>query len=131
MAEDKDHSELDNPEHAPRYMIRVAAARVGMHQQTLRVYEQRGLIQPARTPGNTRLYSDKDLERLRLIGSLTSEMGLNLAGVELVMQLRDEIDRLHQVIDSLSQQRGVSKGKELVLFRSEVHVARKTSRVRG
>lgn len=75
----------------PRYMISVAAEFVGMHQQTLRVYEAKGLVRPTRTPGNTRLYSERDLERLRLIQRLTTELGLNLAGVEHVLRLEDEL----------------------------------------
>jgi MerR family transcriptional regulator/heat shock protein HspR len=78
----------------PRYMISVAAELVGMHPQTLRVYEAKGLVRPRRTPGNTRLYSEADLERLRLIQRLTTELGLNLAGVETVLRLQDELDRL-------------------------------------
>jgi MerR family transcriptional regulator/heat shock protein HspR len=78
----------------PRYMISVAAELVGMHPQTLRVYETKGLVRPRRTPGNTRLYSEADLERLRLIQRLTGELGLNLAGVETVLRLEDELGRL-------------------------------------
>jgi MerR family transcriptional regulator/heat shock protein HspR len=78
----------------PRYMISVAAEIVGMHPQTLRIYEAKGLVRPKRTPGNTRLYSEADLERLRLIQRLTSELGLNLAGVERVLVLEDEVRRL-------------------------------------
>ena len=65
----------------PRYMISVAADIVGMHPQTLRIYESKGLVRPGRTPGGTRLYSEHDLERLREIQRLTTELGLNLAGV--------------------------------------------------
>ena len=65
----------------PRYMISVAADIVGMHPQTLRIYENKGLVRPKRTPGGTRLYSERDLERLKLIQRLTTEIGLNLAGV--------------------------------------------------
>jgi MerR family transcriptional regulator/heat shock protein HspR len=79
----------------PRYMISVAAELVGMHPQTLRIYESKGLVQPKRTPGNTRLYSEADLERLRLIQRLTTELGLNLAGVEQVLRLEDELRRMH------------------------------------
>ena len=78
----------------PRYMISIAAELVGMHPQTLRVYETKGLVRPRRTPGNTRLYSEADLERLRLIQRLTGELGLNLAGVESVLRLEDELARL-------------------------------------
>ena len=73
----------------PRYMISVAADLVEMHPQTLRIYESKGLIRPKRTPGNTRLYSEADLERLRLINRLTHELGLNLAGVEHVIRLEE------------------------------------------
>ena len=78
----------------PRYMISVAADLVGMHPQTLRIYEQKGLVQPKRTAGNTRLYSELDIERLRLIQRLTTEIGLNLAGVEQVLHLEDELQQM-------------------------------------
>jgi MerR family transcriptional regulator/heat shock protein HspR len=76
-----------------RYMISVAAELVGMHQQTLRMYEAKGLVRPSRTPGGTRLYSEADLERLRVIQRLTTELGLNLAGVEHVLRLEEELRR--------------------------------------
>jgi MerR family transcriptional regulator/heat shock protein HspR len=85
----------------PRYMISVAAELVGMHPQTLRIYEQKGLVQPKRTAGNTRLYSELDIERLRLIQQLTTEIGLNLAGVEQVMRLQDELLRMRARIDRM------------------------------
>ena len=88
----------------PRYMISVAAEIVGMHPQTLRIYENRGLVRPKRTAGNTRLYSEADLERLRLIQRLTTELGLNLAGVETVLRLEDELRRAHALIDRLQRQ---------------------------
>jgi MerR family transcriptional regulator, heat shock protein HspR len=78
----------------PRYMISVAADLVGMHPQTLRIYEQKGLVQPKRTAGNTRLYSELDIERLRLIQRLTTVIGLNLAGVEQVLHLEDELQQM-------------------------------------
>ena len=88
----------------PIYMISVAADLVGMHPQTLRIYETRGLVRPKRTAGNTRLYSEADLERLRLIQRLTTELGLNLAGVELVLRLEDELRKAHARIERLQQQ---------------------------
>jgi MerR family transcriptional regulator, heat shock protein HspR len=88
----------------PRYMISVAAELVGMHPQTLRMYEQKGLMRPKRTAGNTRLYSERDIERLQLIQRLTSEVGLNLAGVELVLRLEDELRKAHARIDRLQRQ---------------------------
>ena len=83
----------------PRYMISIAAELVGMHPQTLRLYEQKGLVRPQRTAGNTRLYSDADVERLRLIQRLTGELGLNLAGVERVLHLEDELQRMHRRLE--------------------------------
>jgi MerR family transcriptional regulator, heat shock protein HspR len=85
----------------PRYMISVAADIVGMHPQTLRIYEQKGLVRPKRTAGNTRLYSESDLERLQLIQRLTTELGLNLAGVEQVLRLEDELRRMHARIERM------------------------------
>src|ERR671931_2588452 len=88
----------------PRYMISVAADLVGMHPQTLRIYEQKGLVRPKRTRGNTRLYSDADLERLRLIQRLTTELGLNLAGVEVVLRLEDELRKAHERMERLQRE---------------------------
>jgi MerR family transcriptional regulator, heat shock protein HspR len=88
----------------PRYMISVAADLFGMHPQTLRLYEQKGLVRPQRTAGNTRLYSEADIERLQLIQRLTNELGLNLAGVELVIRLEDELRKAHVRIERLQQQ---------------------------
>jgi MerR family transcriptional regulator/heat shock protein HspR len=85
-------------------MISVAAELVGMHPQTLRIYETKGLVRPKRTPGGTRLYSEVDLERLRLIQTLTTELGLNLAGVEAVLKLRDEVARLRGRVARLERE---------------------------
>jgi MerR family transcriptional regulator, heat shock protein HspR len=88
----------------PRYMISVAADLVGMHPQTLRMYEAKGLVRPARTPGGTRLYSESDLERLRLIQRLTTELGLNLAGVEHVLRLQDELNKTRARMERLERE---------------------------
>ena len=108
----------------PRYMISVAADLVGMHPQTLRIYEQKGLVRPKRTAGNTRLYSDADVERLRLIQRLTSELGLNLAGVERVLHLEDELHRMRRRLERMEQEMRAtleevhrSYRRELVLYR--------------
>src|SRR5213596_1516428 len=74
------------------YMISVAAELAGMHPQTLRIYESRGLIQPKRSPKNTRLYSQEDVDRLRRIQEMTAELGMNLAGVERVFELEAELE---------------------------------------
>jgi MerR family transcriptional regulator/heat shock protein HspR len=88
----------------PRYMISVAADLVGMHPQTLRIYESKGLVAPQRTAGNTRLYSDADLERLRVIQQLTTELGLNLAGVEHVIRLEEQIRRMQRTMERLERE---------------------------
>jgi MerR family transcriptional regulator/heat shock protein HspR len=75
-----------------------------MHPQTLRIYENKGLVRPQRTPGGTRLYSETDLDRLRIIQRLTTEVGLNLAGVELVLRLEDELRKAHTRIEGLQAQ---------------------------
>jgi MerR family transcriptional regulator/heat shock protein HspR len=110
----------------PIYMISVAAELVGMHPQTLRIYETKGLVRPQRTPGGTRLYSEADVERLRIIGRLTSELGLNLAGVELVLRLEDELRKAHAQIERLQTQlreevQKVHKEyrRDLVVYREE------------
>ena len=108
----------------PRYMISVAAELVEMHPQTLRMYESKGLVRPKRTPGGTRLYSDRDLERLRTIQQLTTELGLNLAGVEQVLRLEDEVQRMRARLDRMEREmrRAVNDvhrqyKRELVLYR--------------
>jgi MerR family transcriptional regulator/heat shock protein HspR len=75
-----------------------------MHPQTLRIYEAKGLVTPQRTAGNTRLYSDADLERLRLINRLTQELGLNLAGVEHVIRLEEQIRRMQRTMERLERE---------------------------
>jgi MerR family transcriptional regulator/heat shock protein HspR len=86
------------------YMISVAAELAGMHPQTLRIYEARGLITPKRSPKNTRLYSQDDVERLLRIQALTSEMGMNLAGVEKVFELEEEMERMRRRMRALERQ---------------------------
>ena len=85
------------------YMISVAAELAGMHPQTLRIYETRGLITPKRSPKNTRLYSHEDVERLRRIQELTGELGMNLAGVERVFELEEEIERMRRRMRNLER----------------------------
>lgn len=81
------------------FMISVAAELAEMHPQTLRMYEARGLIEPQRSPKNTRLYSQRDVERLRRIQRMTSEQGLNLAGVETVLGLEREVEKLRAELE--------------------------------
>ena len=117
----------------PRYMISIAAELVGMHPQTLRIYEQRGLVRPGRTSGNTRLYSEADLERLRLIQRLTTELGLNLAGVEMVLRLEDQMSRMQRRMERMErelreQMRDVERQykRELVVWEDPTLPARRS-----
>ena len=90
----------DNDRDRPVYMIGVAAQLAGMHPQTLRSYEQKGLVTPQRTSGSTRMYSQADIERLALINELTDE-GINLAGVIRILDLKGRLDERDQEIDDL------------------------------
>jgi MerR family transcriptional regulator, heat shock protein HspR len=83
------------------YAIGVVAKMFNIHQQTLRLYEREGLLKPARSHGNTRLYSEKDLERLELILNLSRDMGVNLAGVDIILNLREKIQEMQQQINEL------------------------------
>src|SRR5437763_448502 len=85
------------------FVISVAAELAGVHPQTLRIYERKGLVDPARTGGNSRRYSEEDIERLRRIQTLTNE-GLNLAGVKRVMELEDLVSNLRQELDQTRSQ---------------------------
>ena len=104
------------------YMIGVVSSRYEVHPQTLRLYEREGLLKPSRTEGKTRLYSDEDLERLEFILNLTRDLGVNLAGVEVVLNLRErmaqaqiELERMiailesHGLADQASPNRGLVK----------------------
>jgi MerR family transcriptional regulator, heat shock protein HspR len=113
------------------YIISVAAELAGVHPQTLRTYERKGLIKPARTAGGTRRYSDRDVARVQLIQDLTQGEGVNLAGVMRILQLQDEIEQLQDELDRteerVEQVRREAQsalrealgraGRELVLYR--------------
>ena len=90
--------------HRPVYMIGIAAELAGVHPQTLRIYERKHLVEPKRTGGNTRLYSDADIERLKLIQELTQEEGINLAGVVRIIELEEERDRLQDEVELLREE---------------------------
>ena len=85
------------------YMIGVVSTRYTVHPQTLRLYEREGLLRPSRTEGKTRLYSDEDLERLEFILSLTRDLGVNLAGVEVVLNLRERLEQAQQDLERMLQ----------------------------
>jgi MerR family transcriptional regulator/heat shock protein HspR len=102
------------------FMISVAAQLAGMHPQTLRVYEERGLIKPARSPKQTRLYSQRDVERLKRIQELTTDFGLNLAGVERVLALEEMMQAMQQRIERLAR-RAEQIEREMLARVDEVH----------
>ena len=88
----------------PVYLISVVAKVLNIHPQTLRQYEREGLIEPSRTQGRMRLYSQRDIDRIKLILRLTRDLGVNLAGVDIIMQLKEKIDAMQKEIDSLREE---------------------------
>lgn len=127
----------------PLYVISVAAELVDMHPQTLRLYERKGLIEPSRSAGKTRLYSQRNIEQLREIRRLTQELGVNLAGVEEIIKLRDKLDRLQesmerrigtlhgQLQDRMSDIRGELPAEIEDLAREMAHVERREAAAGG
>lgn len=87
----------------PVYLISVVATMLDIHPQTLRQYEREGLVEPSRTQGRMRLYSQRDIDRMKLILRLTRQMGVNLAGVDLVLQLKEQIDTMQKEVDHLRE----------------------------
>jgi len=88
----------------PVYLISVVATMLNIHPQTLRQYEREGLVEPSRTQGRMRLYSQRDIDRMKLILRLTRQMGVNLAGVDIILQLKEQIDQMQKEIDQLSEE---------------------------
>jgi MerR family transcriptional regulator, heat shock protein HspR len=103
------------------FMISVAAELAEMHPQTLRMYEARGLIEPKRSPKGTRLYSQDDVDRLRRIQEMTTELGMNLAGVERVFELEDKLTRLQRRVDALQER---AQALEAEIADREAEIAR-------
>ena len=119
---------MANRRQRPRYLlISRVAERFNIHPQTLRLYEREGLITPARSAGNTRLYDQETLERLETILTLTREMGVNLAGVEVILNMRDQLEELQQELARASgrlrrqraERRGVARRYALVKLRRQ------------
>ena len=88
----------------PVYLISVVATMLDIHPQTLRQYEREGLVEPSRTQGRMRLYSQRDIDRMKLILRLTRQMGVNLAGVDVALQLKEQIDEMQREIDALREE---------------------------
>jgi MerR family transcriptional regulator, heat shock protein HspR len=95
---------LPRPEDRAVYIISVAAELAGVHPQTLRIYERKGLLHPARTAGNTRRYSERDIQRLQTIQRLTQEEGLNLAGVRMIVEMEDQLDRMRRRVEAMDRE---------------------------
>ena len=109
MSERRDESSEPRPIHGASeaddravYVISVAAELAGVHPQTLRIYERKGLVQPKRTPGNSRRYSARDVARLRMIQRLTQEQGMNLAGVRMLLEMETELERMRRRAERLA-----------------------------
>jgi len=122
-----DHRDESRDKDRPVYMIGVAADLAGVHPQTLRIYERKRLVQPQRTRGNTRLYSEADIERLRLIQELTQNEGINLAGVTRILELEDEranlIIELRYLREEMMRVKRDADKAELVAIRKEAMVS--------
>jgi len=101
MAEQRTKVEVTVDEDRGVFMISVAAELAEMHPQTLRIYEARGLITPKRSPKNTRLYSQRDVERLKRIQQMTNEEGLNLAGVETVLEMESRVEAMRAELEAM------------------------------
>jgi len=94
----------------PVYLISVVAKVLTIHPQTLRQYEREGLVMPSRTDGKMRLYSQRNIDRIKMILRLTRDLGVNLAGVDVVMQLKEQLDEYESVIDDLKEEINILKG---------------------
>jgi MerR family transcriptional regulator/heat shock protein HspR len=95
---------MEAEDYEPRYVISIAAKIIGIHAQTLRYYERMGLIEPLRSPGNIRLYSKRDIERLQQIKTLMNDLGVNLAGVEVIMRMAQRMTEMEQQVHELEQE---------------------------
>ncbi|OAI39787.1 hypothetical protein AYO38_07020 [bacterium SCGC AG-212-C10] len=107
------------PDDEPCYVISIAARLVGMHQQTLRYYERAGLIQPSRTNGNIRMYSNGDIQRIRTAQRLIDELGVNLAGVDIIIRMNDQIRALQAELDATRKELDRLRGTRLPAVRTE------------
>jgi len=95
-----DHNDVEDK---PVYMISVAARLTGMHPQTLRIYERKELLTPGRTPKSTRLYSQRDIDRLKYIQELTHDAGVNLAGVKIIMELQSRLESIQLTLSEVEE----------------------------
>ena len=106
----------------PVYVISIAASIAGCHPRTLRIYEEEGLVEPVRTDSNIRLYSDEDLQRVRIIRYLTQQRGVNLAGVKMLLQFRDAADLLRELANAIEDLDETQAGPTPVAAKKEAHL---------
>lgn len=111
--------QASSTEEDPCFVISVAARMLGMHQQTLRYYERVGIIEPSRSRGNIRLYSQADINRLRQVQRLINDLGVNLAGAEVILKMSNRIRQLEQEIERLTAELDQHRGKAAVRRRAE------------
>jgi len=113
----------DRAEDRAVYIISVAAELAGVHPQTLRIYERKGLLSPKRTSGNTRRYSERDIDRLQMIQQLTQGQGINLAGVKMIMELEAQLEDLRRrAVELEAELRRVRRGRPIALGPSSATV---------
>ncbi len=113
----------------PIYQISVVAELLGVHPQTLRHYEREGLVIPSRTSGKIRVYSQKDIDDLRLILRLTRELGVNLAGVDVVMQLKNQVRELQRELDSIRKDMNALEAESIVPKNRQVVVKKSSYKI--
>ncbi len=113
----------------PIYQISVVAELLGIHPQTLRHYEREGLVIPGRTSGKIRVYSEKDIEDLRLIIRLTRELGVNLAGVDVVIQLKNQVRELQKELDGIRKNMNALEAESIVPKNRQVVVKKSTYKI--
>jgi MerR family transcriptional regulator/heat shock protein HspR len=107
----------------PVYLISVVAELMNIHPQTLRQYEREGLLKPSRTQGRMRLYSQRDIDRLKVILTLARDMGVNLAGIDIILQLKEEIHELKKEIETLKANEGmVPKNRSVVVTKNNYKI---------
>ena len=107
----------------PVYLISVVAKLMNIHPQTLRQYEREGLLKPSRTEGKMRLYSRRDIDKLKLILTLARDMGVNLAGIDIILQLKEEIQKLESEIRDLKEQQGqIPRNRSIVVKKNNYQI---------
>ena len=107
----------------PVYLISVVAKLMDIHPQTLRQYEREGLLKPSRTEGRMRLYSQKDIDRLKVILSLARDMGVNLAGIDIILQLKEEIEDLQKEVEKLKKEQGnIPKNRSILVKKNDYQI---------